>query len=133
MSFGRTQRELLLSAYNTNSWQAVFVPWKARVDRESYLRAAHTLAEAGLLEVENRVSALFIPRRPRLCMRLTDVGRNFCEIFSTELQRGSRIRGAKFEAQMGYRLPCLKPEGFGSWLADPSLRGVNAGTEGAEA
>lgn len=122
MSFGRTQRELLLNAYKANSWQAVFVPWKARVDRESYLRAAHSLAEAGLLEVENRIHALFIPRRPRLCMRLTELGRTFCGLYTTELQRGSRIRGAKFQAQMGYRLPSLKPEGFGRWLTSTRSR-----------
>ena len=115
MHLGKIQRDILLRAYVAEGWELAFVPNRAAAEREVIHRAVYALVDRGLVEAELRVHPLYIPRKPRLQVRLTAEGRTFCSVFSTPLQTGSRIRASTYRKATGGLLPFMR-ENTSPWL-----------------
>lgn len=107
MLLGRLQKCLLWRAATANNeFVAVTRPGMSGPATDAALRAVHVLANLGLVEIERRkVPRTEYPRVNRLHMRITALGDQVAETFSTPLQTGGRIRWSEFEARTGLKPP----------------------------
>lgn len=67
-------------------------------------REAYRLQKLGLLEISKGFQ-MWAPRIKRLRFRLTEHGREFVNVYSCELAKGTRVRSSKFAKITGKPLP----------------------------
>lgn len=103
--FGKTERKVLWTAFKQPFGAWVFLDPAEFQHREGLCRATKALQALGLLDRANIENPYHYPRRAKMHVRLTSIGRQFCDTYSAPLQTGSRLSLRVFERKTGITFP----------------------------